>query len=50
MFLCKSQSGQRAALKRMFVNEEDALQCCKQEIDILVSNKQPCTASSINAS
>lgn len=41
VFLVKAMNGQRLALKRMFVNNEQDLQVCKREIQIAVSfNKQ----------
>lgn len=36
VFLCKLASGQRVALKRMFVNSEANLEVCRQEIRIWV--------------
>lgn len=37
VFLGKLPSGQRVALKRMFVNNSNDLEVCQQEIDIMVS-------------
>ena len=39
VFLCKLHSGQKVALKRMFVNSESNLEVCKQEIRIWVGSQ-----------
>ncbi len=47
MFLVKSATtGQRYALKRMFVNNEQDLVVCKREIQIAVSS--PTTNANVN--
>lgn len=37
VFLVKAQNGQRYALKRMYVNNDQSLAVCKREIQIAVS-------------
>ena len=41
MFLVKSSSGQRLALKRMCVNNDKDLSVCRREISIVVSRIPP---------
>jgi hypothetical protein len=41
VFLVKSNSGTRLALKRMCVNNDKDLAVCKREINIVVSIKMP---------
>lgn len=38
MFLVKTQTGARYALKKLHVNNEHDLEICKREIDIMVGS------------
>jgi hypothetical protein len=50
VFLVKSNSGTRLALKRMCVNNDKDLAVCKREINIVVSRKMPSTSGLISVS
>ncbi len=50
VFLVKSNSGTRLALKRMCVNNDKDLAVCKREINIVVSIKVPSTSDLISVS